>query len=151
MLQQVALLTSVASPESLNTLAEEGAHLQESICAAKELTVLRRKQADSLNNAEDPEREGLNSQGSTVQRTPDLPPIRPNLSDTEHPQGQFLSSSHKTEDSTANIVSNNIPKIGIFVSGLIKSNINFKHSPCWTSPIIFCTLLSIVPIGIQLL
>ncbi|XP_036438507.1 LOW QUALITY PROTEIN: nesprin-2 [Colossoma macropomum] len=98
-LQQVALLTSVASPESLNTLAEEGARLQESICTAKEMIVLRRKQADGLNNAKDTEREGLNSQGSTVQRTQDLPPIQPDLSDTQHPQGQFLSSSHKTEDS----------------------------------------------------
>ncbi|XP_017539502.1 nesprin-2 isoform X2 [Pygocentrus nattereri] len=97
-LQQVALLTSVASPESLNTLAEEGARLQESICATKEMIVLKRKQADSLNNAKDTEREDLNSQGCTVQRTQDLPPMQSNLSDTQHPQGQF-SSSHKTEDS----------------------------------------------------
>ncbi|KAL6486315.1 hypothetical protein MHYP_G00057070 [Metynnis hypsauchen] len=99
-LQQVALLTSLASPESLNTLAEEGVRLQESICATKEMIVLKRKQADSLNNAKDTEREDLNSQGCTVQRTQDLPPMQSNLSqsDTQHPQGQF-SSSHKTEDS----------------------------------------------------
>ncbi|XP_072538856.1 nesprin-2a isoform X2 [Salminus brasiliensis] len=103
-LHNLALLSNVASPESLHTLTEDGARLQESIFAAKKMIILRREQAEHLRkpqvkDAEDKGIEDLNFKVSTVQRTQDALPLQPNFIDPQHPQGEAALSCHKTEES----------------------------------------------------
>ncbi|XP_049338084.1 nesprin-2 isoform X3 [Astyanax mexicanus] len=104
-LHQLALLASVASPESLQTLTEDGERLQESLCEAEEMIMLLREHAESLSKtqareAEDKDTVELNFKDSTVQRTQDAPlPIQPNLSDPQRPPGKSLASYHEREES----------------------------------------------------
>lgn len=49
LLQKIDLLASIAGLENLQALAKDGAHLQESICTARELVIERREQAINAN------------------------------------------------------------------------------------------------------
>ncbi|XP_052441872.1 nesprin-2-like isoform X3 [Carassius gibelio] len=49
LLQQISLLASIAGLENLQTLAEDGAHLGESICMARELVIEKREQVMNPN------------------------------------------------------------------------------------------------------
>ncbi len=52
LLQQICLLASIAGLENLQMLAEAGAHLQESICMARELVIEKREQAMNPNRSD---------------------------------------------------------------------------------------------------
>ncbi|KAF4099427.1 hypothetical protein G5714_019553 [Onychostoma macrolepis] len=53
LLQQINLLASIAGLENLQMLAEDGAHLQESICMARELVIEKREQTMNPNRSDD--------------------------------------------------------------------------------------------------
>ncbi|KAK3542500.1 hypothetical protein QTP86_027711, partial [Hemibagrus guttatus] len=50
LMQQVTVLANVASPESLLSLAEDGAQLQENISEVRNMIILKKEEAESLNN-----------------------------------------------------------------------------------------------------
>lgn len=80
-MQQVALLANVASPESLLSLTDYGAQLQENISAVKDMIILKRVEAEKS--------EELHSQ-VTLQNIKDPSPKESDFSNT---QGQHGSSS----------------------------------------------------------
>lgn len=90
-------MANVASPESLLSLIEDGAQLQENISAIKHMIILKREEAESLNKtqqvkyAQVTESEDLHSQ-VTVQKVQDPPPKKRDVSNSQAQQGQ--SSSH---------------------------------------------------------
>lgn len=99
-LQQVDLLATVASPESLDSLAKDGAELLKSICATKEMIMVKREQTESHSKPQVKrmETEDFCSPGSAVQRSQDLPVTHLHHSDTQQTHSQS-SSSHETEES----------------------------------------------------
>jgi len=81
LLQQIDLLASIAGLENLQALAEDGAHLQESICMARELVIEKREQAMNPKMAQDPKH------------------IKPQIKKTEYTAPELQSESNgKTEE-----------------------------------------------------
>lgn len=108
LLQQVALLANVASPESLLSLAENGAQLQENISAVKDMIMLKREEAESTGKpqqvkyAKVKKSEDHHSQ-VTVQ---DPPPKDSDFSNAREQQGKsssnaFSKAKELHEDSSA--------------------------------------------------
>ncbi len=85
LLQQISLLASIAGLENLQTLAEDGAHLRESICMARELVIENREQA-------------MNPNRSDNQMVQDPKPVKPLIEKTEDTAPEIQSESNgKTE------------------------------------------------------
>ncbi|KAG1964263.1 nesprin-2 [Pimephales promelas] len=86
LLQQIDLLASIAGLENLQALAEDGAHLQESICMARELVIEKREQAMNPNRPEN-------------QMAQDPKHIKPQIKKTEYTAPELQSESNgKTEE-----------------------------------------------------
>ncbi|XDV42021.1 hypothetical protein PO909_010774 [Leuciscus waleckii] len=86
LLQQIDLLASIAGLENLQALAEDGAHLQESICTARELVIEKREQA-------------MNHDRPENQMVQDPKHIKPQIKKTEYNAPEFKSESNgKTEE-----------------------------------------------------
>ncbi|XP_016149734.1 nesprin-2-like [Sinocyclocheilus grahami] len=86
LLQQISLLASIAGLENLQTLAEDGAHLRESICIARELAIEKREQAMNPNRPEN-------------QMVQDPKHIKPLIEKTEDTAPEIQSESNgKTEE-----------------------------------------------------
>lgn len=86
LLQQIDLLASIAGLENLQALAEDGAHLQESICTARELFIEKREQA-------------MNPHRPENQMVQDPKHIKPQIRKTEYTAPALQSESNgKTEE-----------------------------------------------------
>lgn len=86
LLQQIDLLASIAGLENLQALAEDGAHLQESICMARELVIEKREQA-------------MNPDRPENQMVQDPKHIKPQIKKTEYNAPELKSESNsKTEE-----------------------------------------------------
>ncbi|XP_077075807.1 nesprin-2a [Siphateles boraxobius] len=80
LLQQIDLLASIAGVENLQTLAEDGAHLQERICIARQLVIEKREQAMNPNRPEN-------------QMVQDPKHIKPQIKKTEYTVPELQSES----------------------------------------------------------
>lgn len=86
LLQKIDLLASIAGLENLQALAKDGAHLQESICTARELVIEKREQAMNTNRPEN-------------QMVQDPKHIKPQIKKTEYTVLELQSKSKgKTEE-----------------------------------------------------
>ncbi|KAK7133211.1 hypothetical protein R3I94_015172 [Phoxinus phoxinus] len=81
LLLQIDLLASIAGLENLQALAEDGAHLQESICAARELVIAKREQA-------------MNPNRPGNQMVQDPKHIKPKIKKTEYTAPELQSESN---------------------------------------------------------
>ncbi|XP_059369612.1 nesprin-2-like [Carassius carassius] len=89
LLQQISLLASIAGLENLQTLAEDGSHLGESICMARELVIEKREQAMNPNRPEN----------QMVQEPKYIKPLIEKTEDTA-PEMQSESNGKTEEQST---------------------------------------------------
>ncbi|KAK2883496.1 hypothetical protein Q8A67_017133 [Cirrhinus molitorella] len=74
LLQQINLLASIAGLENLQELAKDGAHLQDSICTARELLIEKREQAMNPNRLENQMVKGPKHAKPLIKKTEDIVP-----------------------------------------------------------------------------
>lgn len=95
-MQQVAVLANMASPESLLSLTEGGAQLQENISAVRGMIVMKREEVENLTKLRVIKSEALHFQGA-VQKIQDSPPKKSDFSNIQGPEGQTLSQIFSKE------------------------------------------------------
>ncbi|XP_051954461.1 nesprin-2-like [Xyrauchen texanus] len=100
LLQQICLLASIAGPENLHVLAEDGARLQESIRTARELIIEKREQALNHSNPESSQVvQDPNHLKPWINKTQDHQPKDTRFAATLCSQTQSQSNGKKEEQS----------------------------------------------------
>ncbi|XP_043093802.1 nesprin-2 isoform X3 [Puntigrus tetrazona] len=115
LLQQISLLASIAGLENLQMLAEDGAHLRESICMARELVIVKREQAMNPNRPENQMIQNPKHVKPLFEKTEDTTPDIQSESKTEE-----QSKRGKTQDELKDFNWANEPQVSKDVNREVK-------------------------------
>ncbi|KAK2864041.1 hypothetical protein Q7C36_003195 [Tachysurus vachellii] len=126
LMQQVAMLANVANPESLLSLAEDGAQLHEFISEVRNMILLKKKEAESPSKPQQVKYAQVTKSDDihfkvTVQKIQDPPPEKNDFSNTQEEQDQSSS------DISKEIQAKDIHEDSLELEDFLKDLQNFRH------------------------
>ncbi|GAA6103692.1 nesprin-2 [Tachysurus ichikawai] len=126
LMQQVAMLANVANPESLLSLAEDGAQLHECISEVRNMILLKKKEAESPSKPQQVKYAQVTKSDDihfkvTVQKIQDPPPEKNDFSNTQEEQDQSSS------DISKEIQAKDIHEDSLELEDFLKDLQNFRH------------------------